>query len=231
MFRQKAWSAIVLLTLAILINVAGSLLSQDPQPQPGQPSPEDMQAMQEAMEKWMATMSPGEEHAALEPFVGEFKAVNKMWMEPGGEPIVTEGSLRSEWILGGRYVLGHYNGVAMMPDMETGELKGTPFEGIAISGYDRNRHIYTNVWLDSLSTAPWIAKGSTPDGKLFNYYGEMDEPMLGVIGRTVKEKIRVIDNDTHVMEMFDLHAGDDYKIMEITYTRLKSEDGDNGSDD
>ncbi len=49
----------------------------------------------------------------------------------------------------------------------------------------------------------------------------MDEPMLGVVGRLVKYVTRIIDDDTHVFEIFDLHADDDYKVIEVTYERKK----------
>ena len=56
---------------------------------------------------------------------------------------------------------------------------------------------------------------------LFTLYGEMDEVMLGVVGRTVKYVTRIVDADKHVFEIIDLHAGDGYKVVEITYTRKK----------
>ena len=47
----------------------------------------------------------------------------------------------------------------------------------------------------------------------------MDEPMLDVIGRTVKYVTRIISEDEHVFSIYDLHAGDDYKVLEITFKR------------
>jgi hypothetical protein len=38
----------------------------------------------------------------------------------------------------------------------------------------------------------------------------------------VKYVTRIIDDDKHVMAMYDLHVGDDYKVMEVTYTRKKN---------
>ena len=60
-----------------------------------------------------------------------------------------------------------------------------------------------------------------PTGKVLTAYGEMDEPMLGVIGRTVKYVTRVIDQDHRFFEIYDLHASDDYKVVEIEYTRRR----------
>ena len=63
--------------------------------------------------------------------------------------------------------------------------------------------------------------GVDPTGTVFTLYGEMDEVMLGVVGRTVKYVTRIVDKDKHVFEIIDLHAGDGYKVVEITYTRKK----------
>jgi hypothetical protein len=61
--------------------------------------------------------------------------------------------------------------------------------------------------------------GVDPSGKVFRYYGQMDEPMMDIVGRTVKYVNRIINDDKHVFEIIDLHAGDDYKVIELTYTR------------
>jgi hypothetical protein len=69
-------------------------------------------------------------------------------------------------------------------------------------------------------TCTWAPGQSLdPSGKLFVGYGEMDEPMLDVQDRMVKYVTRIINNDKHVFEIYDLHAGADYKVMEITYER------------
>lgn len=60
-----------------------------------------------------------------------------------------------------------------------------------------------------------------PVSDVFTYYGYMDEPTMGVYARTVKTVTRIIDADTYVFEMYDPHAGEDYKVMEITYKRKK----------
>ncbi|MGE0431473.1 MAG: DUF1579 domain-containing protein [Planctomycetota bacterium] len=217
MFRHKIWSAIALLCLALLTAVAGNLQSQDPQPS------DEEKKMQEAMERWMATMNPGDQHAALEPMVGEFTATTKMWMDPSAEPMVSTGSCKNTWILGKRFVQSSFKGTMTMPG-ENGQMHEMPFEGIATTGYDRYRNIYVSTWIDNMSTSMWISRGTTPDGKVFNFYGEMDEPMMNITGRMVKETIRIVDKDTHVMEMFDLAAGDNYKVMQITYKRAKTND-------
>ena len=58
-----------------------------------------------------------------------------------------------------------------------------------------------------------------PKTGVFTFYGEMDEPMLKVTGRTIKYVTRIVDANNYVFTIIDLHAGDDYKVVEITYAR------------
>lgn len=58
-----------------------------------------------------------------------------------------------------------------------------------------------------------------PRTKVLRSYGKMDEPMLNVIGRTVKYEMRIVNRNQHVLKVYDLHASDDYLVFDITYTR------------
>ena len=102
------------------------------------------------------------------------------------------------------------------------ELMGQPFQGLGFVGYDNCRNTYTFAWMDTMGTQQSTGVGTAdPAGKVIRFYGNMDEPSIKVYGRTVKYVIRIIDQDKHVFEIYDLAAGDDYKVMEITYTRRK----------
>ncbi len=45
--------------------------------------------------------------------------------------------------------------------------------------------------------------------------------MMDVHSRMVKYQTKIIDDDKHVFTIYDLHAGDNYKVLEIEYTRAK----------
>jgi hypothetical protein len=93
---------------------------------------------------------------------------------------------------------------------------------MGLTGYDNNRNLYVGCWADTMGTQLLTMKGSmSPDGKTFTTYGEMDEPMLGVVGRMVKFQTKVVDQDNAVFSIYDLHAGDNYKVAEVTYKRQK----------
>ncbi len=212
-----------LLACGLVIGVASvvlstQVLSQDSggmQP----PSPEEMQAI---MKAWKDTMTPGEHHKKLNHFVGSWTTTTKIWWGGPGTPATqTKGSAEVNWVLDGRYIMRQSTGEFMIPD-ETGAMKPVPVSHLGLTGYDNYRKMYVAYWADSMGTALLTMKGGVdPSGTVFTSYGEMDEPMLGVVGRMVKYVTRIIDDDTHVFEIFDLHAADDYKVIEITYERKK----------
>ncbi len=165
-------------------------------------------------------MTPGEAHHRLEPLVGEWNAVMKTWWGgPGSPAMETKGSCERHWMLEGRFLREQFKGNVMMPTAD-GRMETKPFEGLSFLGYDNHRNLYQGTWMDSMGTAMLHYSGAAdPAGKDFTFYGEMDEPTMQVVGRHVKYVTRIISHDKHVFEMYDLHAGDDYKVMEITYTR------------
>ena len=185
----------------------------------GQPGEADMEAM---MAKWMAVASPGENHKHLEYFVGEWDMVTKMYMAgPDGPASESKGTSTVKWVLGGRYIEDTVNSEIMMPG-EGGEMAAVPFEGRGLTGYDNFRKQYVSTWCDSMSTSLMVLKGvRDADGKTWRYYGEMDEPMTDDVGHPVKFLTTIQDDDTYTFELYDLHGGEDQKVMEVTYTRRK----------
>jgi len=207
--------------------LCGTAVSRDQadkaQPVAADPPQPDLEAMKKMMEQWKQAMTPGEAHEKLSFFVGKWDTETKVWWDPSAPPVVTKGSAEAQWELGKRIVLSRYKGTMMLPDFEAGGApKAVPFEGLGLGGYDNVRKMYVGTWCDSMSTAILTFKGTAdPDGKVYRFWGELDEPMLGVYGRYVKYVTRIVDEDTYVFEIYDLHAADDYKVLEITYKRKK----------
>lgn len=201
------------------------VVSQDERAAGGKaPDAEAMKAMMEGMKKWMDSIKPGQQHKNLEHFVGEWDTTTMMWMGgPGTPPAETKGSSDVKWIMGKRFILEEMKGETLMPDPKNPmEMKKIPYEGMGVTGYDNARNVFQSIWLHNVGTNILTMTGSAdPSGKVMRSYGEMDEPMLGVVGRTVKYVTKIVDDDKHVFEIFDLHAGDDYKVLEIVYTRKK----------
>jgi hypothetical protein len=166
--------------------------------------------MAEMMKKAEIAIAPGAAHKALEPFVGEWNAEVKTWMAPGEAPTLTQGSAKSTWVLGGRYVQEEF----------TGEFMGKPFRGMSLTGYDNVRQKYRSVWIDDMSTTMVTSEGDADTaGKVFTFGGDYACAMTGEKHKHTKLVSRIINKDKHTFEMHDPARGSDSKVMEITYTR------------
>jgi len=172
---------------------------------------EQARMMQEMMAKWKEIATPGEMHKKLAVFEGVWDTESRMF--GGGDPGVSRGSAEYSWIMGGRYLRQDYQG----------EMMGSPFKGMSLTGYDNYAKKYVGIWIDDMSSTIATMDGHmNQDGSVLTMFGKMDEWMTGEIGKTVKYVFRIIDNDHHVMEMHDMAIGEpNTKVMEITYTRRK----------
>lgn len=206
--------------LLLTASLAARVMSQDASEAEGKaPDPAEMQKM---MEKWMATISPSEHHKHLNAFVGSWSTHTKMWWGGPNLPAVeSDGTSDVKWVLDKRFIQEHHHGSMMMPN-ESGGMAAVPYEGIGLTGYDNFKNLYVGTWASNMGTEILtMSGGRDPSGKLFTSYGTMDEAMLDVHSRMIKYVTRIINDDKHVFEIYDLHAGSDYKVMEITYTRKK----------
>jgi hypothetical protein len=163
-----------------------------------------------AMEAMMKAASPGDAHKKLEGMVGTFNTTVKSYMAPGAPPAESSGVSENTWVLGGRWIQQKFEGNFM----------GMPYSGIGYTGYDNLKKQYVGSWMDNMSTAMMTSTGSADaSGKSYEFTSTMDDPMSGK-PMTVKEKVTVVDHDTHTMEMWGAAPdGKMFKMMEITYKR------------
>lgn len=212
-----------LMMIATTAVAAGLLLAaaQDkPKQASQQPGPEQARAM---MEKWMKLAQPGEHHKFLDQLVGQWDLKIRMfWGGPQAPAMEATGTSKVRSILGGRFLLEEVRGDMPMPAMD-GSTKKTTFEGLQLYGYDNYKKLYTTVWLDDTGTQIVTMTGTrVPGSSTIRLYGEMDEPMLDIHERMTKSVIRIEGPDRVVLEMYDLAVSDDYKVMEVVYTRKGS---------
>ena len=198
-------AAIAICTAAITSQV----VSQQDKGQPTEMSPEQAAMMQ----KWEEFMTPGEHHKLLEPKVGKWTAVVKMWMDPNQpEPTVSDAKAEYKWIMDGRYLL----------NTTEGDFGGMPFHGQAWEGYDNLKKKFAWVWIDNMGTGFMDAEGTYDAAtKTFTYNSMGPDVMSGkyVAGRSTE---KWIDNDHFVGDMYGPGPdGKVYKMMEISYTRAK----------
>ena len=173
-----------------------------------QDSKEDMAAAQKVM---MEYMTPGVYHEKMAKSVGDWTAKTQFWMAPNSEPMVSEGNVKAEMILGGRYLQMKF----------TGNMMGMPYEGISTDGYDNGKKIYFNTYLDNMGTGIMYSEGKYDDkSKLLVYTGKMFDPSQGK-DVPFRETIQMLD-DTHMnMEMFypNPKDGKEFRAMRIEYVK------------
>jgi hypothetical protein len=200
-------SILGLLLVAAVAFLSGRAISQD-----NQETQNALDAMKKMIEAHKQNNAPGEHHKKLEPLIGKWKTTTRIFMGgPNTPPLESTGEAENKWVLDGRFILSTFKGKFM----------GVDHEGLGLTGYDKNRNVYVGTWTDNIESHVLTMKGTVDHrtGKIFTMYGEMDEPMLKVYGRMVRYVTRIIDKDKYVFEVYDLYAGEDYRVLEVTYTR------------
>ena len=166
----------------------------------------DMQAMMDVYNK---LGTPGAPHKVLASMAGSWTTKIKSWMEPNKPPMESKGTCEQKMILGGRFLQQEFSG----------EMMGSPFTGIGVTGYDNHTKKYVSTWIDSMGTAilffEWTASA---DGKIITQECRYDDPIKGPM--KWRSVTKIVDDNTHVFEMYATYKkGKEEKMMEITYTR------------
>ena len=161
------------------------------------------------MQIWMEYMTPGPMHEMLAKSVGDWKTITRFWMDPAGEPTETEGTGKTEMILGGRYQKSTHK--SSMMGMET--------EGLFIMGYDNATREFTATWMDNIGTGTAVAKGRYDEStNSINLNGAMVDPMSKQ-EMNFREVLKFLDDDHQLLEMYVVYNGQEFKSMEIEFVR------------
>ena len=164
-----------------------------------------------AMKAMMEAGTPGNEQAMLAKSNGRWKAETIMWMSPDAPPMKSTGTVDNKMIMGGRYQQMTFKG----------DMMGQPFEGTGTTGYDNARKVWTNSWVDNMSTGIMNMDGTWDDAtQTVTYTGKMLCPANGKMC-DMKQVTKIVDDKTQIMEMYgpDMKTGKQYKNMEIKLTR------------
>lgn len=95
---------------------------------------------------------PTKEHQLLEKFVGTWKTQSEGSMGPDQPPMKCKGTMKSR-SLGGFWVINEM----------TGDMMGTPMNGIQTIGYDTDKQKYVGTWVDSMMNHMWQYEGTVDD--------------------------------------------------------------------
>ncbi|MDR3713821.1 MAG: DUF1579 domain-containing protein [Puia sp.] len=164
---------------------------------------------EQEMRAMMTYMNPGVMHKVLENAVGVWTGKGTIWTQPGGSPVSMATETTNEMILGGRYLQGK----------NSGSFMGMLFEGIGTTAYDNAKKLFLYTWIDNMGTGMLYLEGTWDDANKTIYYtGKIVDPVSGK-DIPVREKMVFVDPNTEQMEMYTTVNGQEYKNMEVTYTR------------
>jgi hypothetical protein len=168
----------------------------------------DMQAMMDVYKK---LGTPGAPHKLLASMAGSWTTKIKSCMEPGKPPMESTGTSEQKMVLSGRFLQQEF----------TGEMMGSPFTGIGVTGYNNHTKKFVSTWMDSMGTAILFFEGTaSTDGKTITLECRYDDPIKGPM--KWRSVTRFVDGNTHVFEMYGTDKiGKEEKMMEITYTRKR----------
>jgi hypothetical protein len=163
----------------------------------------------DANQAYMEYMTPGPMHQMLADDVGDWNTKSIYWMNPGDDPVESEGTTKVEMILGGRY----------QKSTTTSEIMGMPFEGISLTAFDNAAKEFINTWIDNMGTGIMISKGKYDEAtKKVVFKGTYVDPITKN-EEPFTETYEVIDNDHHTFEMYTYPGGQEFKTMVVEYTR------------
>jgi hypothetical protein len=168
----------------------------------------DMQMM---MDIYKNLGTPGAPHKVLASMVGSWNTKIKSWMEPNKPPMESVGTCEQKMLLGGRFLQQDF----------TGDMMGSTFTGIGVTGYDNHTKKYVSTWIDSMGTAILFFEGTaSTDGKTITQESRYDDPIKGPM--KWRSVTRIVDDNTHLFEMYGTDkSGKEEKMMEITYSRKR----------
>jgi hypothetical protein len=162
-----------------------------------------------AMDVYCKAATPGAAHKMLAKMAGSWTTRTRSWMEPGKPPMESAGTSDQTMLFDGRYLHQEFKG----------DMMGTPFTGVGLTGFDNQKQRYVSTWIDSMSTGIFYFEGSGDiETRSITQVCRYEDPVRGPM--KLRSVTRIVNDDTHLFEMYGTDKSDiEQKMMEITYTR------------
>ena len=166
---------------------------------------------QDQMKAWTDYMTPGDVHKMIAKWDGKWKGDVTMWMQPGAAPMKSTSTCVNKMVMGGRY----------QQSTHTGTMMGKPFEGQGTLAWDNARKMLISTWIDNMGTGIMYMEGTWDDAsKSATFKGKTVDPGTGK-DMDVKQIFTVMNDNSQKLEMFMSQDGQEFKTMEIMFTRAK----------
>ncbi len=170
------------------------------------------------MAMWTKANMPTKEHAQLiADMLGEWTVENEVTFAPGAPVEKSTGTAKCEPIFGGRFVKMDYDG----------NMMGQPFKGFSLWGYNTPSGKFESTWIDSTSVGMMYSTGVKQADGSIEWTGSWVDPITKET-KTSRAVTKMTDKNTMVYEAFDKTTdGTEFKMMTVTYTRVKGMGAEN----
>jgi len=162
---------------------------------------------------WKESMAIGEPHKMMAKATGTWNGDVTMWMANGAPPMKSTSTTVNSMLFGGLYQQSKHKG----------NMMGAPFEGMSIMAYDNTLKEFVSTWIDNMGSGILVFTGNWDEAtKTINLSGTMKNPANGLDCK-MREVFKMVDDNNQILEMYgpDPQTGQEYKTMEIKYTRKK----------
>ena len=161
------------------------------------------------MEAYMKAGALGPEHELMAKHAGTFDVTIESWMDPSAPSMKSKGVAIRTLHMGGRILHEEFQG----------DMMGTPFNGLARSGYDNVSGKWWSTWTDSMSTGIMVSKGECDEKYNCTYVGTYNDPVKGGPVTNRYEAKWTSPDEQHFAMYGTGRDGNEVKMMEMTYTR------------
>lgn len=219
--------------LALIAGLAGSFALAQTQQQPGttrppvaqppstrtpnaQPPKGELPAIpgmsEEDMKACMEAGTPGPQHEVLARNIGTWTANCKMLTPDGATAMESKGQAVYSSFLDGRFIKCDV----------TGDMGGTPMQGMGLYGYDNVGKTFQATWVMSCGTGMMMGKGeASPDNKTFTWTYDYNCPLNKKLVK-MRDVEKHPDANTITIETYgpDPKTGKEVKMGEMKLTRV-----------
>lgn len=194
-----------ILTAASVLAFASPLSAQDKGKAP------EMSAEDRAdMEAYQKAGTPGPQHQALAATAGKYGMKVKSWAKAGTPPMEDTGTATRTMALDGRVLVEEVSATMM----------GAPMTGHGMTGYDNVTGKYWATWTDSNSTGIMVAHGTCDAKHSCTFTGTWSD----AVAKGPKKARMTSKWTTPTTEVWEMRGpgkdGKEFKMMEITYTKM-----------
>jgi hypothetical protein len=173
------------------------------------PQPVDTVAMKKA---WMEYMTPGPMQAMMAKWNGTWNEEITMWMSPGAPPSKSTSRAVNKMAFNGLYQESEVKG----------SFEGMPFMGKSLLAYDNLRHVFQSTWIDNMGSGIMFLEGTYDStSHTITLSGNTTDPATRK-QMAVRQVMKVINDNTQQMEMYNGSGKSEFKSMEILMKRATS---------